>query len=412
MKMSWKKIIGLAIGLLVIVGFIYHSNQKNIVEVEVYEVKAQNLQDKIDELARADVEGKISVVSQGGGIVKEDFVEVGDQVTKGQLLATLDDELIAVQREALQAQVDQAKAQYQARVEEQQVEAKAVGSAQVEQAKIAWEEASRSLEQMKELAAGEAITEEQLKAIEGEVKLAKAAYDLAKAQARVLEKGVNSGERKALLAQIGVAEAALKASDLQLERMKLTSPIQGVILEKTANVGAVIPPGSPFAVIGNLEKVNLWADFLAEEVVKIKVGQKVEVSGELFEKGKVFSAEIERVNPQAITKVSSLGLEQERVPVKIRLTEEIPLLRPNFQVEVNVIVAEKKGVLAVPNNALFRITGEDYVFVNKEGVAQLQKVELGIKGKELTEVTKGISSGDLVILNPSNDLEEGTRIKY
>ena len=122
------------------------------------------------------------------------------------------------------------------------------------------------------------------------------------------------------------------------------------------------------------------------------------------------SRKVRLVEPQAFTKVSSLGVEEQRVNVIIDFDEPPDRLGDNFRVDVRIVLREGKDILRVPSSALFRQSEEWHVFVAVGSRARSRKVEIGQRTPFFAEVFSGLSEGDLVILHPPNSVADGTRI--
>jgi HlyD family secretion protein len=128
---------------------------------------------------------------------------------------------------------------------------------------------------------------------------------------------------------------------------------------------------------------------------------------------------VARVYPAGFTKVSSLGVEQQRVMVVVRFdaTDLKRLLDERrlgvgYRVRVRIITAEKSDALVVPRSALFRATSGDWqVFVVRGGRARLQKVAIGLMNDELAEITDGVADDEPVVLAPESTLSDGARVR-
>ncbi len=221
-----------------------------------------------------------------------------------------------------------------------------------------------------------------------------------------------------LKSQLAEAEAALQEAQRNLQRSKIKSPINGIVLRKLVSNQRFLPAGTLLMELGNLNDLQVRSNILSDEAINISNGDAVDIFGaalgDIPVNGKVI-----RVDPKGFTKLSSLGVEQQRVHVKIafdknsleNLKNANKKLGDSFRLQVKVYTASKKGVLKVSRTALFKGNdGKWKVYVIKGSKAKLQDITIGLINDNEAEVVKGLSEGDEVILAPSNTMADGTRV--
>ena len=135
----------------------------------------------------------------------------------------------------------------------------------------------------------------------------------------------------------------------------------------------------------------------------------MEVGGKALQ-GEIVEGTVTRVYPAGFMKISSLGIQQQRVRTIIEFDNSNINLRPGTSVEVKIITAENPNALAVPERATFRQDGQWSVFRVRNGHAELVPVTLGLKNDDWAEIVEGLSAGDIVVAEPKNDLEDGARV--
>ena len=221
-----------------------------------------------------------------------------------------------------------------------------------------------------------------------------------------------------LKSQLAEAKAALQEAQRNLQRSKIKSPINGIVLNKHISNLRFLPAGTLLMEIGNLDNLQVNANILSEEAINISKGNSVDIFGaaigDISINGKVI-----RIDPKGFTKLSSLGVEQQRVHVKIAfdknsldsLKKANKILGDSFRLQVKVYTASKQNVLKVSRTALFKGNDGNWkVYVIKDNKAKLQNITIGLINDNEAEVVKGLSEGDKVILAPSNTMEDGTRV--
>jgi HlyD family secretion protein len=162
---------------------------------------------------------------------------------------------------------------------------------------------------------------------------------------------------------------------------------------------------------------------LSQEVVRVKIGQPAEVFGPAIG-DRPLRGKVKNIYPAGFTKVSSLGVEQQRVKVIVAFHEEDQRqlierratgewdLGVDYRVRVRIITDERSGALVIPRSALFRgAAGQWQVFVIRDGVARLQPIEVGLMNDEQVEVQSGVSADELLVLAPETNLTDGTKVK-
>ena len=205
----------------------------------------------------------------------------------------------------------------------------------------------------------------------------------------------------------------------RLEHAVLTSPIDGVVLERYVENERVLEPGMPLLDIGDLSQLEVTADILSDEAGKIRAGDSVQIYGESIG-AQPISGTVKRVNPQGFTKVSSLGVEQQRVAVKIalhpgdlkQLKDRGRELGAEYRVQVRVITDTRDDVIKIPRTALFRGTGDAWeAYLVKKGKTRLVKVKVGITNDKEAEILEGLAKGDTVVVAPDASLTTGAKEK-
>ena len=204
-----------------------------------------------------------------------------------------------------------------------------------------------------------------------------------------------------------------------LDRTLIKSPVSGTILKRHVWNEKVMTAGSPLLDIGDLSELEVTADILTEEAVHIHPGDSVEIYGESFGDFS-FAGEVRLIEPKAFTTVSSLGVEEQRVAIKITFTkqaleaiEQAGLnLGLQYRVRVKVITAKKESVLTVPRTALFYGSNSNWqLYQVKDGRARLTNVKVGLLNDKEAEIVSGLAKGDTIIVVPQSNLEENSKVQ-
>lgn len=192
----------------------------------------------------------------------------------------------------------------------------------------------------------------------------------------------------------------------------IISPINGRVLRVLQESAAVLPAGTPLMELGDPANLELEIDVLSTDAVKVTPGDTVLV--EHWGGAKPLTGTVRVVEPAAFTKISALGVEEQRVWIIADLNvsqEERGSLGDAFRFEGRIVVWEGEDVLQVPVSALFRQGDEWAVFVVNDAHARLRTVKLGHRNPDAAEVLEGLAEGERVIIYPSDRVQDGVAVK-
>lgn len=209
-------------------------------------------------------------------------------------------------------------------------------------------------------------------------------------------------------AMLQPAETALPQED----KVEITAPVNGKVLRVFQESEAVVSAGTALMETGEPGNLEIAADLLSRDAVRIAPGDLVDIDNWGGEG--VLSGIVRLIEPAGKTKVSSLGIEEQRVNVIIDLTDPKhawAALGHGFQVDVRIAVWHDGQVIRVPISAIFRIKRDWAVFRNDDGRARLQVIRLGHMTDQYAEVLEGLSAGDQVIAYPSDRIQDGVLIR-
>ncbi len=231
-------------------------------------------------------------------------------------------------------------------------------------------------------------------------------HALASARAQI---EVKRSERASIAARLN--EPTSEAAPPDLARgIQLRAPVSGRVLAIPQESEAVVKAGAPLIEIGDPRDLEIVVDLLSSDAVQVEVGSSVRIEGW---GGPSIRAQVTRVDPAGFTKVSALGIEEQRVRTIVDLLdppEAWSRLGHDFRVIAHVTLWNAEDVLTVPVASLFRRADEWAVFAVKDGRARSTVVEIGRRNNRVAEVLGGLSAGDRVILHPSDRITDGTAV--
>ncbi|MFG0296792.1 MAG: efflux RND transporter periplasmic adaptor subunit [Maioricimonas sp. JB045] len=387
--------IGIGVGLLALIVWAYLPKP---IPVDAVAVARGPMTVTVNEDGKTRIKERFIVSTPLSGRVRRIELDPGDPVKANEtLLATVlpsDPDLLN----------PRALAEAQARVNAAQSAVKRA-EASLKAAEAEMENAEGHHERVRRLHERDAATDDQLEEATLEMRTAREQHRSAEFAVEIARFEFEQAEAALLRTS---PDSISDASDWAFE---IISPIDGVVLRVLQESSAVLSPGTPLLELGDPRNLELEVDVLSTDAVKIQPGDTVLVKhwgGE-----RALEGTVRLVEPSAFTKISALGVEEQRVYVIADLDAseaEAARLGDGFRFEAEIVVWESDDVLQVPASALFRIGSEWSVFVIEEGRAQLRKVELGHRNPSTAEVLGGLSEGEQVIIYPSDRVVDGVEV--
>lgn len=393
-RMKKRRIILITTFLTIIVIIIllnFRSQRERAVKVTVEKVAAKDLTSIVSASGEVKPKKNINLSAHVPGRIVKIGVKEGDMVKAGDFLLKLD------------------SAQYEANAERDRALIQTY-RAQLIEAEARLKRDQNQYDRQKKLYDEQLIPYEQLET-------AKVQLDISRAQV------------EALRSQIRQAEASLKSTLDNLSKTVYVSPIDGVITSlrveegEIAVVGTMNNPGTVLMTIADLSEMEVEVEVDETDVVAVSPGQKAEIRVDALP-NQLLSGRVTEVGSSALEKASVGSQESRNFKVIITLEDPPVSLKPGLTATADIIVAQKKGVLAVPVSAVVikeKEPGSDLKKVEEEGVfvvenerVKFQKIKRGIIGEMDVEVTEGLKEGQEIVTGPYNslrELEDGRLIK-
>ena len=259
-------------------------------------------------------------------------------------------------------------------------------------------------ERQRQVATFGGITEERLAAVELDARAKDAQVTAAILALERAEHELDAA--RAVLQHVATAPAADAGST-----MALRSPVDGIVLRVLHESEAPVAAGTPLIEIGNPDQLEIVADLLSTDAVNVQPGCRVLITG--WGGGAPLDGRVRLIEPAGFTKISALGVEEQRVNVLIDLEDgdgETHTLGDGYRVEVSIIVWERTGVLKVPTSALFRTDDAWSVFAVRDGTATQTTLQVGRRNAIEAEALSGVAEGDRVIVHPGDTVADGVRV--
>ena len=364
------------------------------IEVDAETVSRGPLVVTIDEEGETRLHHRFAVSAPLSGRVLRIELDPGDPVQRGKTVVA------RIQADAPPLLDDRARAQAEASAGAAR---NAVGRAQAEEqrARAALDLATAELKREQSLAESGLTTRQALDARQTAVISADEAMNAARFAAA------------AAASELERARAQLRPASLEAggRVLPVLAPVDGIVLRRFRESESVVPAGEPLVEIGDPSHLEIVADLLSTDAVKVKPGMRVMV--EQWGGDQPLGAVVERVEPAGFTKVSALGVEEQRVNVIMDLDDDRAAWKAmgdGYRVEVRIQVWHAASVVKVPTSALFRDGNQWSVYLLDGGRARRQALELGQRTRTEAEVRGGVNEGQRVVVHPPDTLRGEARV--
>lgn len=353
-------------------------------QVTGYTLKPMPLVQSVVATGQVITVSRAQVGSEVTGVVVERRVKEGDRVKPGDLLVVLKSDELA-------AQVRQAEVA----LNELATNRRPQASAELASAKAQLEQASREATRRRNAEAGILSAEEIEQAVEAE-RVARNNYETVRLKAAALAPG--QVEEASLREQLSVAQA-------QLAKTKIRATVAGTVLTRDVEPGDLVQPGRTLFTIAMDGNTEIRVPLDERNLSRLALSQKATAIADAYP-DKPFPARINFIAP---------SIDPQRGTVEVRLSvDPVPdFLRQDMTVSVNVETGRRDRSLAIPNDALGKVQGDQAtVLLVRDSKIQRQKVKLGLRGLAMSEVISGLKVGDQVLSDATSTLKDGTRVRF
>ncbi len=401
---SWRRALGIGVVLAVVVAGLVFAFMPQPVPVDIASVVHGPLRVTIDEEGRTRVKDVYVVSSPLAGRALRTDVEAGDFVSAGETV-------IAMIEPTAPAFLDiRSRREREAAVKAAEA-ALTLAEADRERAQAELSYAQSELRRAESLVAREAISKAALDRAVLDAKSRGAALETTVA-AVAMQRFELETARAALIDPGTPDSTSDNADNAENCCVPVTAPVDGRVLRVFHESEAVVGAGTPLVEIGDPQDLQIVAELLSSDAVQVAPDAPVLIDD--WGGTAALTGEIARVEPYGFTKVSALGVEEQRVNVIVDFTDPPEVWRPlghGYRVTARIIVWQADNVLKVPVSALFRLGDRWAVFVVQDGRARSQIVEIGHRSGVEAEVNGGLAAGDVVVIYPSDLVVDGVAVE-
>ena len=373
------------------------------IPVQVSPVTRQNLtyslvsNGDISPLMQVDLSPKVS------GYLEKTFVEMGDSVRQGQVIAQIDRAEFVQKVREVEAKVAQAKAA--ADEVEAGTRSEDIRQAEeaVKQAQSRYDNAKAQRERMEALFKKQIISKKDFDNADTECAVCDAQLSSSQERLKQLKEGARQEVKEGSRARLKEMEAILAQEQIRLQNTQIVAPFAGEIIRRYVDSGSLVSSSTPVVTLIHLETLKVVANVLEKDVGLVKPGMKAKILTEAYPE-KPFEGTVVRIN-------KALDLATRTLQAEINIPNPGHLLKPGMFAKVEMILKEKPDALTVPKDAVLREEGKEFVFVVEGNQALRKRVVTGIERESLIEIIEGMKEEDKVVIRGQESLRDRSTIR-
>lgn len=373
-RYRWRWIVGAGIALAVVVATLAKRDGASTdATLHTVTVKRSPIVESVVATGKIEPKTKVEIKSKVNGIVKFLFVDAGDAVQEGQVVAEID-------KEVAEARVKEARALL--------LGAEAASArARVEVSSTERDYAEKELARRTDLRRRGVVSAEELERAKRDFDMAEIRYQSARANLQIAE------------AQVAQAQAGLERAENELRYATIVSPLTGIVLSRDVDVGSGVSAvgtasgfGTTVMTVGDTSELHVVGLVDEIDIGRVRLDQPARIRVESFP-GRVFEGRVTKISPQGSEKDKVINFE-----VKVSIIGDMGGLRPMMTADAEAVVAEKSAVLVIPEAAVIR--ENDRTFVERpigKGEKEKVPVTLGIGNGAEVEVLAGLEEGTVIV---------------
>lgn len=411
-KIKKKKVISILVLILVVV-FAFQgirSLKKNkgieakeeIRNVKTQKIKSGSISAEVEFPGNLKAKTQVAVFPKTGGRVSSVNVNVGDKVTAGQLLYTLDTAELEANLQAQNAGLQAANANLEKTSDSGLAQQVSQAEQSLQKAQVRFNDVKDNYDKMQKLYAAGAIAKKELDDAKTQYDNASIDLNADQTNLNLLLDKIGPQNTKAAAAQVAQSQAGVNSVQIQINNAKITSPISGIVAAKDVEVGQMA--GGQSGSVTVIDSTSVTAEITVPDKMlgRLQVGQSIPVVVSALE-NKEMPGVIETISPEANSKDNSYI-------VKIKVDNANGEIKSGMFAKVSLQAESKDNVLIVPNQAIKIENGVNYIYTVENGKIKKVSVNTGISNNKFTEVSGNIKENNDIITEGQSILADGEKV--
>ena len=393
---AWRRILPYALGAALLV-LLFQALRTSPIAVETGTVTRGPLTVTVLEEGKTRIRHRYLITPPVAGYLNRVPLRAGDRIEAGKTV------LATVQPQPAGFLDPRARAEAEARVKASEA-ARMQRETQIERVRAALDLAQKEMVRAKELKKSGAIAAKD--------------WDTAESQVSMLTRDLNTAQFAMQVSEFELAQARAALNQVQtpqtenIDPLKIIAPVDGYVLNVFEESARMVMAGTQIMEVGDHTDLEAEIELLSSDAVGVQPG--ADVSIEQWGGEKPLRGKVTVVEPGGYTKVSALGVEEQRVKVRVNFLDPLPpgtTLGDRFRVEARIVTWHGENVLQVPTGALFRRGGDWMTFLFEGGKARQAKVEIAHNNGVAAEVRSGLTQGQRVILHAPDAVADGAKVE-
>lgn len=407
-----KKVILIVIAILVVAGAFQGisfmkknkgtETKEEIRNVKTQKVNRRSISAEVEFPGNLKAKTQVVVLPKAGGRVASVNVNVGDKVSQGQVLYTLDASELKTNLQSQQAGLEAANANLEKTSDSGMAQQIAQAEQSLQKSQVEFDSAKDNYDKMQKLYATEAISKKELDDAKNRYDRASIDLNTDKTNLNLLQEKIGPQNTRAAAAQVAQSQAGVNSVQIQIDNATITSPISGVVSAKDVEVGQMV--GGQSGSVTVIDSTTVTAEITVPDKIlgKIQVGQSIPVVISALENKETIGV-IETISPEANSKDNSYV-------VKIKIDNAKVEMKAGMFAKVLIQAESKDNVLIVPNQAIKMENGVNYIYTVENGKIKKVSVDTGISNNKFTEVSGNIKENMDIITEGQSILDDGEKI--
>ncbi len=373
------------------------------IPVQVSPVSRQNLTYSL--VATGDISPlmQVELYPKVSGYLEKIFVEMGDSVRQGQVIAQIDRAEFVQKVREVEAKVAQAKAaadEIEAGTRSEEIRQ---AEEAVKQAQSRFDNARTTRQRMEALYNRQIISKKDFDNADTECTVCEAQLSASQERLKQLRDGARREVREGSWAKVKEMEAILAQEQIRLQNTQIVAPFSGEIVRRNVDNGALLSPSTPVVTLIHLETLKVMANVLEKDVGLVRVGMKAKILTDAYPE-KPFEGTVVRIN-------KALDLATRTLQAEINIPNPGHLLKPGMFAKIQMILKEEPNALTIPREAVLQQDGKDFVFAVEGSQAFRKPVITGIEQEDLIEIVEGVKEGDKIVVRGQESLRDRSAVR-
>jgi len=376
--------------IIAIAGVGYFLLQPQPISVEIGSVERREFFEAVEAQGRTRARNPYVITAPVAGLLRRPMFEEGDRIESGEVLAVI-----------APSPPDQRTTAYAESAVDAAVARLAVAEATLAENRSAFQRASSELQRREELFRRDLASAEEVELYRQLATAEQTRVTSAEASVQAARADINS----ARAFMLGAGDDVSPESSIEIK-----APVSGTVYAVMEKNERIVQAGTPIMEVSNQDRMEVVIDLLTQDAVRVEPGDIVYLNG--WGGDRTLNAVVRSIEPEAFTKVSALGVEEQRVNILVDPTQLPDNLGAEYRIEAAIVTWQGNEVLTIPTSAIFQRSNGWNTFVVDGNSVEIRPIVIASRGRDYTRVLGGVEEDESVVLYPSDLISDGVSVSY